>query len=89
LDYAKSGYFGLPHYYPQQSIGTPEEVMAQTKKSRQMEARRHLGRFNVVFIDSHAEPSQPERLFEMSDDNMSRWNNDHQPHREDLHYWGE
>jgi prepilin-type processing-associated H-X9-DG protein len=58
-------------------------------KAGHLEARRHLGRFNVVFIDSHVEASQPERLFEMSDENMSRWNMDHQPHREELRYWGE
>jgi len=89
LRYSGSGYFGLPHYYPQRTAGTPEEVAEQTKKSRQMEARRHLGRFNVVFIDNHVEALRPERLFGMSDEEMSRWNNDHQPHREALVHWGE
>ena len=89
LPYCGSGYFGLPHYYPQRAAGTPEEIAEQTKKSRQMEARRHLGRFNVVFIDSHVEALRPKRLFGMSDEEMSRWNNDHQPHREALVHWGE
>jgi len=89
LPYAGSGYFGFPHYYPERRTGTPEEVAKQTQKSRQMEARRHLGRFNVVFIDNHVETSKPERLFALSDENMSRWNIDHQPHREALPYWGE
>jgi prepilin-type N-terminal cleavage/methylation domain-containing protein/prepilin-type processing-associated H-X9-DG protein len=87
--YSMSGYFVLTLYYPQRSLKTPEDVAAQTQKSRQLEARRHLGRFNVVFIDSHIEASQPDRLFEMSDENMSRWNKDHQPHREELPFWGE
>jgi prepilin-type N-terminal cleavage/methylation domain-containing protein/prepilin-type processing-associated H-X9-DG protein len=89
LRYSGSGYFGFPHYYPESAGGTPEEVIASGKKSRQMEARRHLGRFNVVFIDNHVERSKPERLFGLSDEDMSRWNNDHQPHRADLYYWGE
>jgi prepilin-type N-terminal cleavage/methylation domain-containing protein len=88
LRYSGSGYFGFPHYYPEK-IGAPEEVIASGKKSRQMEASRHLGRFNVVLIDNHVERSKPERLFAVSDEEMSRWNNDHQPHRDDLYYWGE
>jgi prepilin-type N-terminal cleavage/methylation domain-containing protein/prepilin-type processing-associated H-X9-DG protein len=89
LDYAGSGYFGFPHYYPEGRGRTPEEIMALTRKSRQMEVRRHQGRFNVVFIDNHVEPNRPEQLFATSDENMSRWNIDHQRHREALPYWGE
>jgi prepilin-type processing-associated H-X9-DG protein len=87
--YSMSGYFAFPLYYPEGRGRTPEEVAEQTKKSRQMEARRHLGRFNVVFIDGHVEALRPEQLFGMSDEEMSRWNNDHQPHREGLANWGE
>jgi prepilin-type N-terminal cleavage/methylation domain-containing protein/prepilin-type processing-associated H-X9-DG protein len=87
--YSRSGYFAFPLYYPERRGQMPEEVAAQTKKSRQLEARRHLGRFNVVFIDSHVEALRPERLFAMSDEEMSRWNNDHQPHQEGLANWGE
>jgi len=89
LRYSRSGYFGFTLYYPQRTTGTPEEVAEQTKKSRQIEGRRHLGRFNVVFIDSHVESCKPQRLFGMSDEEMSRWNNDHQPHREALVNWGQ
>ena len=89
LVYAGAGYFGFPHYYPERRGRTPEEVREEARQSRQLEARRHLGRFNVVFIDNHLEPSKPESLFAVSDENMSRWNIDHQPHHEQLHNWGE
>jgi prepilin-type processing-associated H-X9-DG protein len=79
----RPGIFAADTYSP------PEEVMADRNKSRQMEARRHLGRFNVGFIDNHIERSKPEWLFAATDEGMSRWNNDHQPHRDDLYNWGE
>jgi prepilin-type N-terminal cleavage/methylation domain-containing protein/prepilin-type processing-associated H-X9-DG protein len=88
LRYGGAGYFAFPLYYPEKT-GAPEEVMADRSKSRQMEARRHLGRFNVVFIDNHVERSKPEWLFATTDEGMSRWNIDHQPHREELYNWGE
>jgi prepilin-type N-terminal cleavage/methylation domain-containing protein/prepilin-type processing-associated H-X9-DG protein len=89
LRYSGSGYFGFPNYFPEKGPGTREEVIAASRRSRQMEASRHLGRFNVVFIDNHVERSKPERLFATTDEDMSRWNIDHQPHRDDLYYWGE
>ena len=88
LRYGGAGYFGFPLYYPEKT-GTPEEVKADGRKSRQMEARQHLGRFNVMFVDNHVERSKPEWLFAATDEGMSRWNNDHQPHRDDLYNWGE
>jgi prepilin-type N-terminal cleavage/methylation domain-containing protein/prepilin-type processing-associated H-X9-DG protein len=89
LRYSGAGYFGFPNYYPEKGPGTPEEVAAASRKCRQLEARRHLGRFNVVFIDNHVDRSKPERLFAATDEVMSQWNIDHQPHRNDLYYWGE
>jgi prepilin-type N-terminal cleavage/methylation domain-containing protein/prepilin-type processing-associated H-X9-DG protein len=87
--YSGSGYFGFTHYRPQRKTGTPEEVEQQMRKSRQLEAHRHRGRFNVVYIDGHVESSNGERLFAVTDEGMSQWNNDHQPHPEALHDWGE
>ena len=46
-------------------------------------ASRHQGRANVVFCDGHVESPKLQFLFEdTSDDALSRWNRDHQPHRE-------
>ena len=46
---------------------------------------RHQGKVNVVFCDSHVESPALKFLFEdTSDAALSRWNRDHQPHREKL-----
>lgn len=46
---------------------------------------RHQGKFNVVFCDGHVESPTLKFLFEdTSDAALSRWNRDHQPHRERL-----
>lgn len=44
---------------------------------------RHQGKANVVFCDGHVESPKLQLLFEdTSDEALSRWNRDHQPHRE-------
>jgi len=46
---------------------------------------RHQGRANVLFCDGHVESATLKFLFEdTSDVALSRWNRDHQPHREEL-----
>ena len=46
---------------------------------------RHQGRLNVVFCDGHVEsPTLPFLFTDTSDAALSRWNRDHQPHRERL-----
>lgn len=46
---------------------------------------RHQGKANVVFCDGHAESPTLKSLFEdTGDEALSRWNRDHQPHRERL-----
>lgn len=46
---------------------------------------RHQGKANVVFCDGHVESPKLQFLFEdTSDAALSRWNRDHQPHREKL-----
>ena len=46
---------------------------------------RHQGKANVVFCDGHIESPTLQFLFEdASDEALSRWNRDHQPHREKL-----
>ena len=47
--------------------------------------QRHQGRGNMVFCDGHAEPLKLKYLFiNSSDAALSRWNRDHQPHRDKL-----
>jgi prepilin-type processing-associated H-X9-DG protein/prepilin-type N-terminal cleavage/methylation domain-containing protein len=61
----------LPVYSPSES----------TKRAH----ARHQGKANVVFCDGHVESPTLKFLFEdTSDDALSRWNRDHQPHRERL-----
>ena len=44
---------------------------------------RHRGKANVVFCDGHVESPTLGFLFEdTSDAALSRWNRDHQPHRQ-------
>jgi prepilin-type processing-associated H-X9-DG protein/prepilin-type N-terminal cleavage/methylation domain-containing protein len=46
---------------------------------------RHQGKFNVVFCDGHVESPTLKILFaDTGDAVLSRWNRDHQPHRERL-----
>jgi prepilin-type N-terminal cleavage/methylation domain-containing protein/prepilin-type processing-associated H-X9-DG protein len=46
---------------------------------------RHQGKLNIVFCDGHVESPTLQFLFEdTSDYALSRWNRDHQPHREKL-----
>ena len=46
---------------------------------------RHQEKFNVVFCDGHVESPTLQFLFaDTSDAALSRWNRDHQPHRERL-----
>ena len=47
--------------------------------------QRHQGNANVVFCDGHVESPMLKFLFaDTSDAALSRWNRDHQPHRERL-----
>lgn len=58
-----------------------EEVPGSTKRSY----ARHQSRANVVFCDGHVESPTLKFLFEdTGDEALSRWNRDHQPHREML-----
>jgi prepilin-type processing-associated H-X9-DG protein/prepilin-type N-terminal cleavage/methylation domain-containing protein len=46
---------------------------------------RHQGKANVVFCDGHVEsPTLPFLFEDTSDEALSRWNRDHQPHHEKL-----
>lgn len=57
------------------------DYAASTRRANQ----RHQGRGNVVFSDGHVESLTLKVLFDdTSDAALSRWNRDHQPHRERL-----
>jgi prepilin-type N-terminal cleavage/methylation domain-containing protein/prepilin-type processing-associated H-X9-DG protein len=50
-----------------------------------MNDTRHQGHANVVFCDGHVESPTLQYLFDdTSDEALSRWNRDHQPHRDSL-----
>jgi prepilin-type processing-associated H-X9-DG protein/prepilin-type N-terminal cleavage/methylation domain-containing protein len=58
-----------------------QDYLGSTKRSY----ARHQGKANVVFCDGHVESPTLQFLFEdTSDAALSRWNRDHQPHREKL-----
>lgn len=46
--------------------------------------RRHNGRYNLAFCDGHVESIKDEHLFRESDTALKRWNNDNQPHADQL-----
>lgn len=52
-----------------------EGIITETK-------RRHNYFHNVGFCDGHVEFIKEPKLFELSDEALRRWNNDHQPHAE-------
>jgi prepilin-type processing-associated H-X9-DG protein/prepilin-type N-terminal cleavage/methylation domain-containing protein len=58
-----------------------KEFFGSTKRAY----ARHQGKANVVFCDGHVESPTLQFLFEDTGDAaLSRWNRDHQPHRERL-----
>lgn len=72
-----ANYFGLPYY--------DSLVFGVTRvNARKLEAKRHFGRFNVVFCDAHVESPLGATLFRRTSDNLVRWNRDHQPHPDRL-----
>jgi prepilin-type processing-associated H-X9-DG protein/prepilin-type N-terminal cleavage/methylation domain-containing protein len=58
-----------------------QDYYGSTKRSY----ARHQGKANVVFCDGHVESPTLQFLFaDTSDEALSRWNRDHEPHREKL-----
>ena len=47
---------------------------------------RHGGKYNIGFCDGHVEDIQREVLFQKTDTSLRRWNNDHEPHEDQLYY---
>lgn len=62
-------------------VGGGEDYLGSAKRAYS----RHQGKANVVFCDGHVESPSLRLLFEdTSDAALTRWNRDHQPHRERL-----
>ena len=51
---------------------------------QQASQARHRRKLEIVFCDGHVEGLRPEKLFDKSDPNLRRWNNDNQPHADQL-----
>ena len=63
------------------SSGGKYDLVESTTRSR----NRHQSKANMVFCDGHVEAPTFKSLYEdTSDEALSRWNRDHQPHREML-----
>jgi prepilin-type processing-associated H-X9-DG protein len=45
---------------------------------------RHRGNLEIVFCDGHVEGIRTGNLFDRSDANLRRWNNDNKPHADQL-----
>jgi len=48
----------------------------------------HRGRSDVLFCDGHVERIKFQDLYSLRDDRLSRWNTDHQPHKEGVPGFG-
>jgi prepilin-type N-terminal cleavage/methylation domain-containing protein/prepilin-type processing-associated H-X9-DG protein len=53
-----------------------------SQQGHELEKRRHGGTFNMFLCDGHVEAIKWRRIYEPSDINRKRWNNDNQPHPE-------
>jgi prepilin-type processing-associated H-X9-DG protein len=62
---------------------SPGEPAAVTSRRAQY-ARRHSGRFNMVFCDGHVEYKPASSFFARRDANLRRFNADNQPHKDGL-----
>jgi prepilin-type processing-associated H-X9-DG protein/prepilin-type N-terminal cleavage/methylation domain-containing protein len=72
---------GWPYVWRTYGLQETGIYVGSTKRSY----ARHQGKANVVFCDGHVESPTLQFLFaDTSDAALSRWNRDHQPHREKL-----
>jgi len=76
LDLSSWWYYDL---YGEIVLGQP--LFPEDKLDVSAYQRRHGGKWNVAFCDSHVETLAPKKLFDVSQPNISRrWNYDHKPH---------
>ena len=62
-------------------LNVPDSLVQELKTRAR---KRHNGSANVTFCDGHTESIKLMTLFGRSDATLKRWNNDNQPHREQL-----
>ncbi|MBI2946965.1 MAG: DUF1559 domain-containing protein [Verrucomicrobia bacterium] len=64
-------------------IGIPPKIFTEAYDRMAIQAarERHRNISNIAFCDGHVESIKQEKLYERTDDNLRRWNNDHEPHR--------
>ena len=67
------------------SVVDPSDAGTLATPGAEWPSARHNKGSNVLYVDGHAEFELQMKLVEWSDLNMSKWNNDHLPHRET---WG-
>lgn len=72
-------YYGNPTLSPH-AVGILDGTDLWAAPSRRLNDRRHGGRFAIGFADGHLEAIKRKPLFEKSEANFRRWNNDHEPH---------
>ena len=56
-------------------------------EAESLRRKRHKTPWNIVFCDGHVEAQKTSELRASDDASLSRWNNDHQPHRDLLQDW--
>ena len=83
---------GLLHSNPSERMAIGESFDGRVAFDRNLNGmnqygnlNHHQGKANIVFCDGHADSLTLKIIFEdTSDEALSRWNRDHQPHRNKL-----
>lgn len=77
-------------------LGFKEEGTEETEGDRSsplrteaesLRRKKHKAPWNILFCDGHAAAQKTSELRASDDASLSRWNNDHQPHRDLLQDW--
>jgi prepilin-type processing-associated H-X9-DG protein len=71
-------FFGWRPIHGVPTLPTIESVAKNSKRANQIHGRV----FNNLFCDGHCESEDFRKPFVPSDGYLSRWNNDHEPHRD-------
>jgi prepilin-type processing-associated H-X9-DG protein len=71
LDLSRRNFEERPNFAP--SAGVIQATM-----------KRHNGRYNIAFCDGHVEGIRRDKMFQSADDALRRWNNDHEPHADQV-----
>ncbi|MHB8524321.1 MAG: hypothetical protein ACYDH9_26675 [Limisphaerales bacterium] len=73
---------GLTDLPPDQSLSQIQSNRSYDPFITQLYRQRHARRWNLAFCDGHVDSLRPQDVFDTTkDEQMQRWNRDHQPHR--------